>query len=205
MNRARRLSAIALIILMLGLMPVCLAQYSVPVQHTISTPYGNVSQTTNMPVGAMTYGTVGSISKKYKFTVLLKNDCLFVVKTRIEISGKRHVIQARINKRRIEIVPDQTKEIYRILDDRNTRLVGIPSDSCWLFLSIQGKISAYSYLAERNSEYIIAAQKYSGPIVKITEESLREMVEDNEKAVRQVEKKRFKKAIEIYNQRQVAK
>ncbi len=104
-----------------------------------------------------------------------------------------------MNKKKVEITPSQTKEISRESYVAKKPLVGIPADSCWLFLSIQGKITAYAYVAEVNSEYLIAVKKYDGPIVKITEASLKEMMQGDEKALKQIEKKRFKKAIEEYN------
>ena len=53
----------------------------VPVQHNIKTPYGNATYTTQQYVGQMNYGTyTPQISKKYKFTVVLKNDRVHLLK-----------------------------------------------------------------------------------------------------------------------------
>lgn len=189
------------IILIVCAIPSCLAQYSVPIQHTISTPYGNVNQTSRIMVGGQTYGTLGNISKKYNFSVVMQNDSSFSVKTRIEITGKKHILRVKGNKQVVEITPALTKEISRTPKDGSAKMVGIPSDSCWLFPGVQGKISGYSFLAEANSPYLVAIRKYDGPIVKLTEDALRDMLEGNEKALKYVEKKNFKKAIDTFNHR----
>ena len=93
-----------------------------------------------------------------------------------------------MKRKEIEITPDQTKEISRRSDYGNARMVGIPADTCWLFLSIMGRISGYSSEAEYDSEFIIAAKKDNGPIVKITDVSLKEMLDCNEKALKFLEK-----------------
>ena len=190
------------LVLAIGVVSECAAQQFVPVQHTISTPYGNVTTTTNMMVGGYNYGNgTSNPSRKYKFTIVLKNDSTFTVKKRIDISKDKHVIHVKVKGKKVEITPDQTKEISRISYMANDKLTGIPSGNYWLFLSIQGRISAYSYLAEVNSEYLVAVKKYDGPIVKITDQSLREMLDGNEKALKYLEKKQYKNAIEAYNVR----
>lgn len=187
--------------LVLNLVIPCSAQpFTVPVQRTISTPYGNVNYTSHQTVGYMNFGYgSGPISKKYKFTVVLKNDSVVTIKKAIEISGRKHALKGKVKGVRFEITPDQTKEISRATGYGDKRMVGIPVDSCWMFLSIIGKINAYSFVPEPDSEFLIAIRKSDGPIVKLTEESLREMVEGNEEALKHVEKKRLKRAIDVYN------
>lgn len=173
----------------------------IPVSETIKTPYGNVTHTTYQTVGMIggPYGSTGPVSRKYEFTVVLQNDSSFTVKTKIDIKAEKHLLVVKKKKEKWEITPDQTREISRLTYPANTRLVGIPSDSCWLFQSIQGRISAYSYLAELNSEYLVAVRKYNGPIVKLTPDALKEMLEDHEKALKHWGKKQYKQAIEAYN------
>jgi len=195
----KRLIVIAIFIVVDSAEKKCLAQAMyAPVQHTISTPYGNVSHTSQQFVGYMNYGTA-EISKKYKFTVVLKNDSSFVVKSKIDISEKKHFLTAKLNKKKVRITPGETKEISRLSGYGDKRMIGVPVDSCWMFLSIIGKISAYSFVAEPDSEYLIAVKKHDGLIVKLTEESLREMLEGNEEALKHLNKKQLKRAIDAYN------
>jgi len=77
----------------------------------------------------------------------------------------------------------------------------MPTDSCWLFKDIDGKVSAYTPLAEDDVDdgFLRYIQKDKGPLIEITKENLAEMLKDNEKATSQAEKGRFSKAIKTYN------
>jgi len=145
------------------------------------------------------YGTAGEISKKYKFTVVLKDGSVVTIKNAIDISKKKHSLKGKVNKVKVEITPDQTKEISRASGYGDKRMVGVPIDTCWMFLSIIGKISAYSCVAEPDSPLLIAVRKGDGPIVKLTQESLREMIDGHEEALKHLEKKQLKRALDVYN------
>lgn len=128
---------------------------------TFQTPRGpiTVNQWRYMP---MNNGyTASSPSIKYPFTLVLKNDSIVQVKGRIDISDKYHFIKGKVKKQRVASKPSDTKEIYHITK-AGFKLIGIPADSCWLFKAMQGKISLYSYMAERGSDNIIAIQKGEG-------------------------------------------
>jgi hypothetical protein len=58
------------------------------------------------------------------------------------------------------------------MTDDGRKLVGIPTDSCWLFKASSGKITLYSFLAEEDSYTTIAMQEEDGPIEKLDKENL---------------------------------
>jgi len=148
------------------------------------------------------------ISHKYDFTITLKNDSVFTVRTNIDISKKKHFIVVKKNKEKVNIHPEDTKSISRITNYEDNKFIkdgrvleGIPADSCWLFKSYAGKINCYSFLAETGLYYIIAIQNgYMSPIVPLTKENLSGMiVTDDPKILKMIEKQKFDKAIEAYN------
>jgi hypothetical protein len=108
-------------------------------------------------------------------------------------------IKAKINKQKVVIKPRDTKEIYRI-DETGLKIAGMPTDSCWLFLAVKGKINGYSYLAEKGSSSLIAIQKGEGaPILPLNKDNLEEMVAENPEALKFAKKKKLEKAITTFN------
>lgn len=172
----------------------------VPVPSTIRTPYGNVQSTTYhyMP---MNYYNVGQASVKYMFTVVLKSDSVFIVKARIDVSEKQHVLPVKTGEGKRDIFPDNTKQIYRETST-GKKIVGLPADSCWLFKAVTGKINAYSHLAETGYSYIIAIQDGDQePIIPFTRKNLEAMVgtPEDPKVLSLIEKGKLVKALEMYN------
>jgi hypothetical protein len=97
-------------------------------------------------------------------------------------------------------VPKQTKEIFWVDYLGGSKVVGKPLDSCWIFLSDSGKIRTYSLTAEMDDPMIGYIQKgENNAILPLTEENLKPMVNDNEKALQLADKKKLLKAIEVYN------
>ncbi|MFM8913952.1 MAG: hypothetical protein ACKOE6_13720, partial [Flammeovirgaceae bacterium] len=181
-----------------------LAQMMVPMNNTIRTPYGNATYPTWLPGPRMYYGGTATPSYKYPFTIVFntEKDSTLLVKAKIDASEKNHVIRIKVNKQKVVIKPTDTREIYRIAGN-GEKITGIPTDSCWLFLAVKGKINAYSYLAEKGLGSwgsIIAVQKGEGqPILPLNKDNLEEMVADNAEALKFAKKKKLEKAITIYN------
>ena len=171
---------------------------SIPVRSTISTPYGNVPYTYYVPGVPIYYGNQ-QVSFKYPFTVVLNNDSVFTANTRIDVSEKQHVITIKTKGEKTTYEPGQTKEISRILPT-GMKLTGIPADSCWLFKANTGNINSYSFVAEESMDNVIAIQKGDGPIVKLTKQNLLAMVGNDPKIQKMIELRKFKKAIQSYNQ-----
>ena len=170
-----------------------------PMTNTINTPRCPVQYTTWRPMSMMYYGGNASPSIKYPFTIVFNNDSSVLVKAKIDISKKDHVIKTKINKRKVVIKPRDTQEIYRIADT-GEKIAGMPTDSCWLFLAVKGKINGYSYLAEKGTNSLIAIQKGEGaPILPLNKTNLEEMVADNPEALKFAKKKKLEKAITTFN------
>lgn len=170
-----------------------------PMNNTINTPRGPVQFTTWVPGPRMYYGGPTSPSVKYPFTIVFSSDSSVLVKVKIDISEKNHVIKTKINKKKVVIKPSDTQEIYRI-DDTGFKMAGMPTDSCWLFLAVKGKINGYSYLAEKGTNSLIAIQKgESAPILPLNKTNLEDMVADNAEALKFAKKKKLEKAITTFN------
>jgi hypothetical protein len=177
----------------------CAFSQMMPMTNTINTPRGPVQYTTWRPMPMMYYGGTVSPSVKYPFTIVFSSDSSVQVKAKINVSEKNHFIKTKINKQKVVIKPRDTKEIYRI-DETGLKIAGMPTDSCWLFLAVKGKINGYSYLAEKGSSSLIAIQKGEGaPILPLNKINLEEMVAENPEALKFAQKKKLEKAITTFN------
>lgn len=175
--------------------------FAVPQVHSINTPYGPAKFTTytyqRMPM--MDYSERGPVSKKYQFFLVMKDGGNLVTKNRINFEDSINSISLKDESKRV-IKPNETVEIFRMLPE-GIKFVGIPADSCWLFKSSAGKINTYSMLAEQNMSYAVAVQKGDGEIVKLSKKNLLEMTADanNAELTALIEKKKYLKAIQLYN------
>lgn len=156
----------------------------------------------------------GTVSMRHKFKIVFKDGTDTTVSTKIQADTPSYYLML-VNKsvgrddsgRYRKIVPAETQYIVRLdgynvdrdMDDNQTK--GTPADSCWLFKAIDGKISAYSALAENviDDPFLLYIQKDNGPLIRLTDENLEDMVSTNEKATRQAKKKDYTKAIRTYN------
>ena len=73
-----------------------------------------------------------------------------------------------------------------------------------MFKVIPGAISVYSYLSEQEGQTfdpstIAGIQLKEGPIVKLTEENLKQMVGDDLDALENIQRKNYLRAIKKYN------
>ena len=172
---------------------------SMPMTTTVQTPYGKVPITTYVPGPRYHYYGQANISAKYEFHIILKNDSTVIERTRINLSkDEDNSLTVKHKGSKHEVFPKDTKFIFRMTLE-GKQIVGIPSDSCWLFKSVLGKINGYSFLAEEGIEHIIAIQEGSGPIVPLTKENLLPMVATNPKALKLAQKDKLHRAITTFN------
>jgi|SRR5690242_3611803 len=149
-----------------------------------------------------------SLEQGTHFFVVVKNDST-VIKVFGTIRGdsltqylqwKDKTVSRNDSGRLKKIYPNQTKEIIRI-DQNSPQLTGFSTDTCWLFKAISGKITCYSPVADDPyiKDLITYIQKENGPILRMTSENLESLLNDNEKALGLLKKKKFERAIAVYN------
>lgn len=171
--------------------------------QTFPTPYGNITtyQFNRIPIyysGKRSgSGSAGPESVKNEYNIVLKNDSVINVFARIDIKDSIQSITFKKKKQKFTIKPSDTKEIICLAFSKPRR--GVPTDSCWLFKSVSGRITAYSYLPDPGTIYIVAVKKDNGQIIGLTKEVLLVMVSDNPKAIKKAENDQFVDAIKIYN------
>lgn len=79
--------------------------------------------------------------------------------------------------------------------------MGVITDSCWLFPVVRGTITLYAFspqISDPNLK-IFGMQTNFGSIQPFDEQKIELLVADNPKALKEFKKKRFMKAVEIYN------
>jgi hypothetical protein len=144
-----------------------------------------------------------TVSYMYTDTILHKSFLLFEDK-KVPRRDTEHRYQ--------RIYADQTLYISTIIDpDANTEVYGVPSDTCWAFKVISGPISVYAksfnYLTpgknQNENEFdipeIVGIQLNDGPIVKLTDDNLKQMVSQDSNALEALEKKKYYKTVKKYN------
>jgi hypothetical protein len=160
-------------------------------------------------------GYYGTVSIRHKFKIVFMDGTDTIVYSTIHADTPSYYlllenksVKKKDSARFRKIYPSQTKNIVRLdkysvsrdkYEDFESN--GITTDSCWLFKAIDGKISAYTPLAEDDVDdgFLRYIQKDGGPLVEINSENLQQMVDKNEKASRLAERKKYTKSINTFN------
>lgn len=204
--------------LMIVLLPLkAMTQQFIPTTRTIQTPVGPAKIVDHHIIGAPHYfGGVKKPSKsqsaysghvaypfilgKIDMTVVLQSDSVFNGRLLFKVYDSVHSLTLERKKKeggnRI-YVPKDTKQISQLYKGR--LIVGIPADSCWLFKVDEGKISSYAPFPTDVIEYYTAIQKNGEPILPLTIENLKDMIGDNSKLIKLVDKGKVSQAIWKYN------
>ncbi|WP_207536503.1 hypothetical protein [Desertivirga arenae] len=155
-------------------------------------------------------------NNKYNFRVTFKDGTTKDIFSKIYTDTALHVSYLKLpNKksshnegsREERIYPKQTLKISRLYEnfkhpEKKETIEGLAADSCWLFKSISGKITAYSFLSERldmHTGYLSAIQVDSGAILNFSPEQLRAVISNSDKAMRSFNKQDYYQAIIRYN------
>jgi hypothetical protein len=164
-------------------------------------------------------GVQGTI-QEYDFIVTLRDSTTEKVRSAIYTdSATKKSFIVLVNKKYIKLDTNRFKRIYAaqtlslvcVLKERSTEyetpgvyLPGNPTDTCWMFKSISGRLSAYSSviydgLDTINPSMIVGIQLKDGPILKFNVENLKIMVGQDLNALKFIENKNYVRAIKKYN------
>jgi hypothetical protein len=177
---------------------VAMAQF-ISVPYTMSTAGGNIPMHQNVYMN-MGHGG-GKANPKFDFEVTLKNDSVVKLRSRILPEEKRLYMEHKEGKVKKKIFPQDTKSCLARLSSTFGLKFGIPADSCWLFKINVAAINCYSSIPSPDLNDTVAIQKGDdGKIVTLNKENLEEMVSPgDEKLDKLIDKGKFAKAIEYYN------
>lgn len=192
---------VAIILLSVGLQ----AQIMIPntTTRTIQTPYGPTQLSQTMWTsyypnygGSQVVPYVG----KTNMSVVLKSDSVFNERMFFNVADSIHSLTLDRKEKKggdILVRPEDTKQISQVYDGK--LMVGIPTDTCWLFKVTPGDINAYAPFPTNFQEFYTAIQKGDGPIMKLNKENLKEMVSDQPKLFKLIDKGKLGRAIWKYN------
>jgi hypothetical protein len=147
----------------------------------------------------------------YTFTVVMKDSSQKEVSSRIyhnKLLNKNYLLVGDDTSGQ-KIYPEQTIYIMRTDSDNfigeKHHVVGLPTDSCWMFKVINGPITAYSYLSERvGSDFfdpttVIALRDGDGAILPLTSDNIKHMISTDNDAMKYFDKKNYYKALMRFN------
>lgn len=179
---------------------LCLAQF-MPTNTRIQTPYGPTTVKTYQYVPNM-YGmayNMSYIKTKFQFEVILQNNDTLNIKSRIEQDSIQYLSYKKDGKK-IEIKPEETKQITS--SSFSEFMHGIPSDSCWLFLTKEGKVDIYSDRPVSGTACAVAFQIGHDEIKSLTKYNLSHALppETDQKVIKHIDRNKLIKAIYRYNQ-----
>jgi hypothetical protein len=154
----------------------------------------------------------------FNFVVMLRDSSKLKVRSAMfidSITKKRFIVMidkkyAKSDTNRYKkIFPSQTLYLKRDVnkeDGSNVDLYyrGKPNDTCWMFKVITGSITAYSYLSDQDfmsfeTSSLIGIQLNDGPIVRYSEDNLKQMITSDNAAMEYFQKKQYIKAIRKFN------
>jgi hypothetical protein len=160
-------------------------------------------------------GYYGTVSIRHKFKIVFMDGTDTIVYSTIHADTPSYYlllenksVKKKDSARFRKVFPSQTKNIIRLdkysvsrdkYEDFESN--GMSTDSCWLFKAIDGKICAYTPLAEDDVDdgFLRYIQKDGGPLVEINSENLQQMVDKDEKASHLAERKKYTKSINTFN------
>ncbi len=180
------------------------AQWGAPT--SISTPYGKAIIPGHYYGNNFFFHNNKPVNKKYDYTVVLLNDSTVTVKTKLIIDFKKNHSkiswkESNGNKKTTKsITPKETKLIYRV-NHKGEKIIGIPTDSTWMFLVKEENLRSYSINSDIQSPIITCFQmNEGGKILPLTKENLLKIIGDEDPAlVKIINKNKLLKAIEYYN------
>jgi len=141
-------------------------------------------------------------SGRFVYLVYLKDSSRLKVNSNIfkdKVFG-RHFVYYAGKDSLSQIFPDQTITLVKQnpFDNSAEDLIGIPSDSCWRFQVLKGRISAYSFLLNENR--INEIQFENGSIVPFDPKALEILIADDEEAYNLFLQKNYYGAIRRFNE-----
>jgi len=133
------------------------------------------------------------------FNVALLNETIVKSYTRIDTRSMPHSVTIALGGELRHLTPSQT-HLVSLLKDDGSEAIGIPADTCWLFKMAEGALNIYTYLPYPDWSMVVALQKGNdGSIVRITAETLKDMIADNPRALQLFNLNKWRLAIEAYN------
>jgi hypothetical protein len=157
------------------------------------------------------YGSVERLNRKFTFTVLFRDSSTKTFNSQIhfDTSNQKYYLLHENRKlpksdpaRNQKIYADQTINVCRFVTIDKIRIEGVPTDSCWLFKVLSGKINAYSECSEISridATYTTAIQVAGDKIEPLMPEKLEQLISGDEKALKLFKRKLYYDAIDRFN------
>jgi hypothetical protein len=175
-----------------------------PGARTSHPPFSNNWYPSHMPMP----GHSPTISQKHHFHIVFADGRDEFVYTKLIADSvseylvlENKSVGKKDSGRFTRITPSQTKSISHVNVLTGQDYTGQPSDSCWLFKPIEGKINAYTALAEISvdDEFLLYVQAGDGPLIPIADPKAADLFSANSEAANLFSNKKYNKALKKYN------
>jgi hypothetical protein len=179
-------------------LPVLLNYNPRVVMMKVNTPLGKIEYPFYPDANSLAARLI-FIPANLPFYVVFRNDSVQSVRGYIEYNDSLFTIVLRHKEKDgWKIVrPGQTRQLFYVQGKDTVR--GHSFGECWLFRSLDGRISGYSaYLPRREPQFLRLNDK--GKLYPFDQESVIALVQDNKKALSLAEKGRLLAAIIKYNE-----
>jgi hypothetical protein len=149
-----------------------------------------------------------TVSQKHHFRILFADGKDTVVYTKIVADSpaeylllENTAVRKKDPGRFTKIFPSQTRFISHVNVITGQDYAGLAADSCWLFRVIEGKINAYTAMAEISvdDEFLLYIQEGDGPLLAIGDPNALKLFSGNAEASNLFLGKKYNKAIKKYN------
>jgi dethiobiotin synthetase len=175
-----------------------------PAVHYAHPPFSNSWYPNHVPIP----GHSPTVSQKHHFRIMFADGKDTVVYTKIiadspaEYLLLEHTTVGKKDPGRFtKVFPSQTQFISHVNVISGQDYIGLAGDSCWLFKVIEGKINAYTAMAEISvdDEFLLYLQAGDGPLVPIGDPKAPDLFSGNADASNLFLGKKYSKAIKKYN------
>lgn len=187
----------SLAVALLAIAHVSLAQYNSgwtkknPVKDDLYmwNPYGYIGR----------YNTLDKTSKKLSYSIVLKDSTKIVASGKIGDHKGNFFLYVDNETMTRSIRPNETLSVT-YMPKKGVPLVGIPTDSCWVFKMIEGPVNLYSVTPQELDQFVIYIQQGNdGAMMKATKGNFRKLLKNDQSIQVDINTNQFRSAVKKHN------
>jgi hypothetical protein len=138
-------------------------------------------------------------SKKLSYSIVFKDSTQILTPAKIGEHKGNFFLYVDNETMTRSIRPNETLSITYI-PKKGSPLVGVPTDSCWVFKLIEGPVNLYSVTPQPLDQFVIYIQKGNdGPMMKATKGNIRKQLKNDQSVQVDINTNQFRSAVTKHN------